>query len=67
MADPENCLKFMKEVIFKCVGGIENLNPKENTNNQMGVYEKLLQKAEIKIRDLIRVIKKCVLVKLISK
>jgi len=45
----------MKEVIFKCVGGIENLNPKENTNNQMGVYEKLLQKAEIKIRDLIRV------------
>jgi len=52
--EPESCLKFMREVIFKCVGGIENLNPKENINNQMGVYEKLLQKAEIKIRDLIR-------------
>jgi len=52
--EPESCLKFMREVIFKCVGGIDNLNSKENTNNQMGVYEKLLQKAEIKIRDLIR-------------
>ena len=48
-------MTFLQRTVLKSEEKLKNLSNVEDPNSMASAYEQLLQKAEIKIRDLIRV------------
>ena len=52
---PIDCIRFIKNIAVKCYDKIRNSGKSNSVQKVIEEYEKLLQKSELKIRDLIRV------------
>jgi len=53
-AELKDCVKFLREVIISFCKKQKKMDYEKSLNNDVEEYEKLLQKAEIRVRDLIR-------------
>ena len=53
--DPISCVDFIKTIAMTCYEKVKEAETKSDTFKTANEYERLLQKSELKIRELIRV------------